>query len=87
MMTCRELYGFLDDFLEGHLDMAVRLKFDAHLLACAKCRAYLATYKATLRAAREVEHWEAPSVEAAPEDLIRAILASRAAGAPPRLSE
>jgi anti-sigma factor RsiW len=78
MMTCRELYGFLDDFLDGHLGPATRLRFEAHLLMCAKCRAYLATYRATLRAAREAEHKDAPT-EAAPEDLIRAILVSRTA--------
>jgi anti-sigma factor RsiW len=78
MMACRELYGFLDDFLDGHLDATTRLKFEAHLLMCAKCRRYLATYRATLRAAREVEVKDAPA-EAAPEELIRAILVSRTA--------
>jgi len=85
-MTCRDLYGFLDDFLDGTLDIVVRLKFDAHLFACAKCRAYLATYEATLRAAREVERWEPPE-ENAPEDLIRAILAARATLTPRPLPE
>ena len=87
MMTCRDLYGFLDDFLDGQLDAVVELKFQAHLLLCAKCRAYLATYKAALRAAREAELWEAPTAGDAPEDLIQAILASRPVIVPQPLPE
>ena len=77
MMTCREVYGFLDEFLDGHLDPITRLSFEAHLLLCAKCRRYLATYRASLRTAREAELKDAPREEAVPEELIQAILSSR----------
>jgi anti-sigma factor RsiW len=73
-MTCRELYGFLDDFLDGVLDPPVKQDFERHLELCLPCRKYLATYRATLRAARGSELNDAP----APESLIQAILASRA---------
>ncbi len=79
MMTCREVYGFLDEFLDGRLDIATRLKFGSHLLVCPACRTYLETYRATLQAARGSEWADAPTDVPPPEDLIHAILASRAA--------
>jgi anti-sigma factor RsiW len=77
-MTCRELYGFLDDFLDGVLDPPVKQDFERHIELCLPCWKYLATYRATLRAARGSELADdAPA--AAPESLIQAILASRTA--------
>jgi anti-sigma factor RsiW len=87
MMTCREVYGFLDDFLDGQIDALVRLKFEAHLVLCGKCRAYLATYKAAVEAARGSEVVEAGLAGDAPDQLIRAILATRAWVAPRLLPE
>ena len=78
MMSCREVYGFLDDFLEGRLDVLTRLTFGAHLLLCSKCRKYLATYRTALDVARNVERTDAPPDEI-PEELVQAILSSRAA--------
>lgn len=77
-MTCRELYGFLDEFMEGRLDVLTRLAFVGHLTACAACRKYLATYRATIETARLAERADALPAEV-PEELIQAILASRAA--------
>ncbi len=87
MMSCREVYGFLDDFLGGELEAVVRLKFDAHLLICAKCRAYLASYRAAIEAARGAEGVEARLAGDPPEELIQAILASRGAAAKEPLPE
>ena len=78
-MTCRELYGFLDDFLEGVLDSPVKQSFERHIELCLPCWKYLATYRATLRAARGSELTD-DAAATAPESLIQAILASRAAG-------
>lgn len=84
MMTCREVYGFLDEFLEGRLNISTRLAFGAHLLLCPPCRNYLATYRASIEAARRSERADARSGEI-PEELIAAILSSRkAAGLEPR---
>ena len=76
MITCRDLYGFLDDYLEGGLDQPTRVAFQAHLAICRACRRYLGTYKAALAAAKTAE---APPFEAPPEELVQAILAARAA--------
>jgi anti-sigma factor RsiW len=87
MMSCREVYGFLDDFLGGELEAVVRLKFEAHLLICAKCRAYLATYRSAIETARGVEALEERLGGDPPEELIQAILASRGAETPEPLPE
>jgi predicted anti-sigma-YlaC factor YlaD len=76
MMTCREVYGFLDGFLDGSLDALTRLAFKGHLMLCSACRKYLATYRATIEVARGSERAEAPPDDI-PEELIRIILASR----------
>lgn len=78
-MTCRDLYGFLDDFLDGVLDPPVKQDFERHIELCLPCWRYLATYRATIRTARGSELTDdAPAT--APESLIQAILASRVAG-------
>ena len=79
-MTCRELYGFLDEFLDGTLDVLTRQTFERHLERCASCRAYLETYRATLKAARHAEENDAPEGVETPEELVHAILAARTAG-------
>ena len=78
-MTCRELYGFLDEFLDGILDPSTQRHFENHLERCFACRKYLATYQATLQAARGSEWTDDPAKTSAPEELIHAILASRTA--------
>lgn len=78
MITCRELYGFLDDFLEGSLDLPTRAAFQAHLAMCRACRRYLRTYEAALAAARAAE---AAPIEEPPEELVQAILAARRSAA------
>ena len=79
MMTCRELYGFLDDFLEGALDATTRQSFDRHLDGCAACRKYLASYRMTLSLAHDSEVADAPARREAPEELVLAILHARTA--------
>ena len=83
MMTCRDVYGFLDDFLEGGLDLVTRLAFQGHLLLCSACRKYLATYRASIEAARHSERADAPPGEI-PEELVAIILASRGAAGEPQ---
>jgi anti-sigma factor RsiW len=80
MMTCRELYGFLDDFLGGDLDALTRGSFERHLERCPACRRYLTTYQATLKVARGSEMKDAPARMEAPEELVQAILFARVAG-------
>ena len=79
MMTCRDLYGFLDDFLDGILDAPTRQTFERHLERCASCRKYLASYQATLKVARDSERADGPARAEAPEELVLAILYARIA--------
>lgn len=72
-ITCRELIGFIADYLEGVLTEVQSTDFGRHLALCASCRAYLATYEKTMRAGIAVLRDESAN-EDAPEDLIRAIL-------------
>jgi anti-sigma factor RsiW len=46
-MTCRELIGVLDDYLDGTLADDLRADLESHLSGCEPCRAYLATYRKT----------------------------------------
>lgn len=84
MMTCRGLYGFLDDFLDGSLDAEARRSFENHIEKCPACRRYLTTYRTTLQVARKSECADEPAGADAPEALIRAILAARSGGPVPR---
>jgi anti-sigma factor RsiW len=71
-LTCRELIDFLMAYIDGELPAEERKRFDAHLLVCASCTAYLRTYEATMRLERKVVGDCEP-----PEELVRAVLASR----------
>jgi predicted anti-sigma-YlaC factor YlaD len=56
-------------------------EFTEHLAECPWCRAYLQNYRLTMDLERDAfPDAEAPAPETAPEDLIKAILAARAAG-------
>ena len=52
-MTCREVADFLAEYVAGTLAADIRGQFDRHLSVCPNCRAYLATYRATIDWARE----------------------------------
>ena len=77
-LKCREVIDFLDRYLEGELSPQERREFEWHLRLCRSCRAYLKTYRETLRfeeVAREELGREVP--ESVPEELVLAILQSR----------
>lgn len=76
-MTCREVADFLADYIAGTLAADIRAQFDRHLSVCANCRAYLATYRATIELGRLA--FATPDADArseVPEDLVSAILAA-----------
>lgn len=75
-LTCREMTGFLADYLDGTLLLAERGVFEQHLAECRDCVAYLRTYAETIRLARETRDADALPA-GVPEDLVRAILAAR----------
>jgi anti-sigma factor RsiW len=73
-MTCLEIADFLFDYLSGELAADVRARFERHLALCGNCRAYLATYQATIRLASGAT--ATATAPAVPEDLVVAIVDS-----------
>jgi anti-sigma factor RsiW len=76
MMTCEQLIGFLDAYIEGTMSRPQRKSFEAHLAVCADCVDYLASYRTTidisrraLRAVNDVQR--APGL---PDELVHAVL-------------
>ncbi len=76
-MTCRELADFLMAYLDGELADGERSVFEEHLQLCPPCVDYLESYRACVKAGREVCREEDAAPEGAPEALIQAILAAR----------
>jgi anti-sigma factor RsiW len=78
-ITCRELIGFIADYLDGALPAPMRHEFERHLKVCASCVAYLEGYKRTIQLGKMAM---APTDDPAPvpEELVRAIRAARARG-------
>jgi anti-sigma factor RsiW len=73
-LTCRDLIAFLDEYVDGSLSDDRRAAFEQHLQQCRACRSYVATYQSAMRLSREAA---ASTAEDVPEDLVRAICASR----------
>ena len=59
-MNCHDAIDVLADYLEGALTPDVLARLEAHLRACAPCRAYLATYKRTAELAAKANRVEMP---------------------------
>lgn len=77
-MTCRELAAFVMGYLDGELQGDQRRRFDAHLAECPDCVRYLREYRATVRAGQDAYADTDDLPADVPEDLVKAILASRA---------
>jgi anti-sigma factor RsiW len=76
-LSCRELLDFLAAYLDGELPPSVRLGFEAHLGVCPDCVAYLDGYRETIRLERDAHGVAEEACGEMPEDLVRAIVASR----------
>lgn len=78
MITCKEFEDFIISYLDGTLHGAQLQMFEWHLQLCRECREYLAAYQRAMEAGKSVL---SPAQEAipenVPEDLIKAVLASR----------
>ena len=74
-LKCRELVEFLDRYLDGELPSEQAREFRWHLRLCRSCRAYLKTYRETLRLERAALSEPEPSLEM-PEELVAAIVAT-----------
>lgn len=77
-MTCREIIDFLMEYLDNALPADQRAVFERHLEVCPECRVYLDTYRESVSLAQDaLRMTEDRLVESAPEELIRAVMASR----------
>jgi anti-sigma factor RsiW len=72
MITCRQLIDFIGSYVEGELDERSRNAFERHLLLCASCRVYLASYRETI-ALVKILATDDP-LDDVPEELVRVIL-------------
>jgi anti-sigma factor RsiW len=79
-MKCRELAEFLMDYVGDELPATVRAEFEVHLSRCHNCHEYLTQYQDTIKAGKIACGEDHTLLEDVPEDLVKAILAARAAG-------
>jgi len=77
MICCQALIEeFLDDYLERRLTETSRQMFEEHLVLCPPCRAYLDSFRSTVRAIQSCrEKSDRQACPEPPEELIRGILA------------
>jgi len=81
-MSCRRtIDDFLMRYFEGGLTLSERIRFNLHLAMCIHCRRYLDSYRKTMaleKAAGASDDDSQPPPDM-PEQLVKAILAARAA--------
>ena len=78
-MPCREFSDFIMGYLDGELPADVQAPFELHLSRCPACDCYVRQYKLTVAAGKAACEPDANVPDDVPEELIRAILASRKA--------
>ena len=78
MITCREFEDFVLRYIDDELPAHQRKRFEWHIRLCRECREYLAAYRQSLAIGRAVLPGpDDPVPGDVPEDLVRAVLASR----------
>jgi hypothetical protein len=73
-VTCRDVSEFLQEFFAGELSENVANEFAGHLSGCTNCEIYIEQYRQAIVMGRTLLT-EAETAEA-PEELVRAIVAS-----------
>lgn len=73
-MNCRELSNFLADYVAGELATPTTIEFEAHLLRCRNCDAFLVQYRGTISAGCHA--FDQSVLDAMPDDLVEAIMAA-----------
>jgi anti-sigma factor RsiW len=76
-VTCKELVGFLIDYLDGELSAAERRTFDEHVAECPDCVAYLDSYRKAVRLGKSACRQDGAVPSDVPEDLVRAVIAAQ----------
>ena len=61
-LSCREIVELVTEYVEGTMDVELRVAFEAHLAGCDGCTHYLEQIEATIRLAGTIEA-EALSLE------------------------
>jgi anti-sigma factor RsiW len=70
-VNCREICGFLHDYVAGELEPDVLAEFNRHLDACPNCLTFLTQYRDTIALGRAMAEASVPDL---PEDLVKAVL-------------
>jgi len=78
-LTCQQATALLVEYVNDTLAPETRRAFQEHLRDCADCRAYLRTYRATIRALGTVRYEDIP---AALQDRLLSFLHTRLTRAP-----
>lgn len=79
IITCRELDGFLADYLAGALSRVARGQFEVHLSVCPACVRYVQNYRRTVQLGKQAfaDLDRPPDEDEVPRELIDAILEAR----------
>ena len=76
-MKCPELAEFLYEYVSGDLPAESREHFEFHLSKCKNCHEYLVQYQVTIKAGKIACDEMSDEMGPTPEELIKAVLASR----------
>ena len=76
-MKCRELAEFLSDYVNGELAEESRVHFEFHLSKCTNCHEYLVQYEVTIKAGKIACDEMSDEMGPMPDELVKAVLASR----------
>jgi anti-sigma factor RsiW len=77
-MNCRQFTEFIVEYVEGDLTGEARAAFEGHISRCPTCVRYIETYRETIVLGKQAfQGTDAVVFEPIPEELVRAILASR----------
>ncbi|MEP1765983.1 MAG: zf-HC2 domain-containing protein [Sulfitobacter sp.] len=78
MIDCEQFETFIQAYIDDELTPAQRRVFDLHMKVCPDCRRYIAAYRQTLDALKDVSVENHETLPEVPEDLIQAILDANA---------
>lgn len=76
-MKCRELAEFLNDYVSGELPVETRTHFELHLGKCKNCHHHMVQYEVAIKAGRIACDEMSDEMPAMPEELIKAVPATR----------
>ena len=60
-LACQQAVELVTDYIEGSMSRADRRRFEAHLLSCPNCTAYLAQMRSTIQLTGRLRSEELPS--------------------------